>query len=940
MGNDDQPTSNPSSILGDEKNTWDVIPVSSDLVRRSGHGTGPGIHGNQTVRRFLSVEIVAGVFGIAFLAYSLQPILLLHETTIVHDHLYWGYPIFQFFAENIMNGHVPLWNPFTHGGEPFYPAILQIRLLEPITLFMIYLWKWLHIDDLVSLYNWVHVVQVVVMVFGVYVLFRPLAQNVFIRISLIPILLYSSFMFSPFRQPAPLHQFLWVPYIAYFLLRITYYKDYSWINWFILAGLIGVNWQSYFFCGPWTFSLFFFLGLLLFRRELLLGLLRSKRVVAKFSVAVTIVLAMMLPNMIVMLEKDKYVFPARMTEPGFESQVPLGKPQQYEGSSLPKDPGIVMPYSLITHTGSFSSIWDFIQIIYPDRNGYISGPSNKEAWGTPSEAYMYVGLLPWAIALLGFVVGRHELKPLWLLLATAFGLLMLGPAGGLHKILYYVYPPMWFTRHTHGFVLFFLFAFLYFYVLGFNHIVGSWNGPLFASDAGRKRGILTALVNKSVRTKHLPGIMASILFYGYVVYAFHWMTQLRYPGTNYLFLLVLSVFAIGWLLRNDLGKRGIYASLIFGHITFVLIFCRNDESAFLARCFLLLGVPSGVFFLVKAGQSLKQKGYMVILLLAVFSASLARDLSDHIALTSFLYESQRHPKDAFDIVTSARKPKLVESRRGAPLSVLGTTDQSVRYLSLLYRQPYVFSPLAAIDLSPTTPYPHTMDDIAQALKIRRWNSFFLLKHYFELINSPIPPLALEEVFCVGKSMFQFKQGALSITDDQLSPLLDGLGSKKVIQLLAKCVLINGEDVDDRLSKFGMSDAECKALTQAASDTSGGPERKNDFSYSVKQYEYDSFSTDVVTAQDGILYWADGFDEGWHAYIDGQETPIYRANVNFKAVILPKGSSHIQFVYEHILFNIGVATYLGSFCLALTLALIIRFFSSKWLHKKPAVQNQA
>ena len=32
---------------------------------------------------------------------------------------------------------------------------------------------------------------------------------------------------------------LWVPYIVYFLLRITYHKDYRWHNWFILAALIG-----------------------------------------------------------------------------------------------------------------------------------------------------------------------------------------------------------------------------------------------------------------------------------------------------------------------------------------------------------------------------------------------------------------------------------------------------------------------------------------------------------------------------------------------------------------------------------------------------------------------------------------------------------------------------------------------------------------------------
>ena len=87
--------------------------------------------------------------------------------------------------------------------------------------------------------------------------FRSIAKHLFVRLSLIPILLYSSFILGSFRQDSILYQFAWIPYIAYFLLRIVYHKDYRWHNWFVLAGLIGLNWQSYFFAGTWVFLLFF-----------------------------------------------------------------------------------------------------------------------------------------------------------------------------------------------------------------------------------------------------------------------------------------------------------------------------------------------------------------------------------------------------------------------------------------------------------------------------------------------------------------------------------------------------------------------------------------------------------------------------------------------------------------------------------------------------------
>jgi hypothetical protein len=879
--------------------------------------------------RFLFIEIITGLCAISFLVYTLRSMLVLHETTFIHDHLYWGYPVFQFFAENIIHGHFPLWNPFTHGGEPFYPIVVHLRLLEPITLLTIYLGNYLGNNDLVSLYNWAHFLQNIVMVFGIYMLFRTIAENVFIRISLIPILLYFSFMFGPFRQAAGIYQFLWVPYITYFLLRITYHMDYRWHNWLILAALIGVNWQSYYSSGIWVFFLFFLLGLLLFRRDLLRALFKSDRVLLKFAVAFVIILTTMLPNIIVMLEKDRYVFPARMIEPGYEERQPQGQPQQSEGSSLPENHGILMPYRLIIHTGTFSSIWDFIQIVYPERNRFISGPSAKSAWGAPSEAYLYVGLLPWAIALLGFVAGRHELKSTWLLIASGFGLLMLGPAGGLHRILYYLYPPLWFTRHTHGFVLFFLFAFLYFYVLGFNHIFSSWNTSLFPPDAVRPRGILKRLIDDRLGTRDLHSIIAFILFSGSIVALVYWMTTLHYPQTHYLFLILLFIFVIGWILRRDLGKKGMYASLMLGHIFFVLIFCQNDGLEFLSKSLLLLGLPFGLFLLVKTHEQLRKKCYIVTLLLVVFSASLIRDLNDHLALTSYLYHGQQHPKQAFHVKTDPHEPSLVDHRRSAPLSLFSRTAQSLRYLSLLYRQPYVFSPVMAIDRDPSAPYPPSMDHFAAALSIGRWNSFLLLRNYFEVINSGIPPVALEEMFCVGKSMFQFKQGVVSVADKELAPFLNGIDPEKAVRLLEKCILVNGEDIDASLAEFSIARSECAALTQNSSGTIQQDQQRNvHFSYSVEEYEYDSFRMNVFTDKKGILYWSDGFDNRWHAYVNGQEVSVYRANANFKAIVLPKGTSHIDFVFKHTAFKMALLVFYSTLGLAIGIGLITRYFSNK------------
>ncbi len=50
-------------------------------------------------------------------------------------------------------------------------------------------------------------------------------------------------------------------------------------------------------------------------------------------------------------------------------------------------------------------------------------------------------------------------------------------------------------------------------------------------------------------------------------------------------------------------------------------------------------------------------------------------------------------------------------------------------------------------------------------------------------------------------------------------------------------------------------------------------------------------------QDGFLLVADTFYPGWTAQVDGNATPIYRANISVRGIQLPKGRHEIRFRYE-------------------------------------------
>jgi hypothetical protein len=69
-------------------------------------------------------------------------------------------------------------------------------------------------------------------------------------------------------------------------------------------------------------------------------------------------------------------------------------------------------------------------------------------------------------------------------------------------------------------------------------------------------------------------------------------------------------------------------------------------------------------------------------------------------------------------------------------------------------------------------------------------------------------------------------------------------------------------------------------------------------------EYISVSTEAAAG--GLLVMSEMFDPDWTAYVNGKETPIYRANHLFWAVEIPASAATVEFRYELRLAVIGAA----------------------------------
>ena len=53
----------------------------------------------------------------------------------------------------------------------------------------------------------------------------------------------------------------------------------------------------------------------------------------------------------------------------------------------------------------------------------------------------------------------------------------------------------------------------------------------------------------------------------------------------------------------------------------------------------------------------------------------------------------------------------------------------------------------------------------------------------------------------------------------------------------------------------------------------------------------------MPTRDSWLVLADTDYPGWHASVDGVDTPIYRANLNFRAVQVDAGQHDVRFEYR-------------------------------------------
>jgi len=92
----------------------------------------------------------------------------------------------------------------------------------------------------------------------------------------------------------------------------------------------------------------------------------------------------------------------------------------------------------------------------------------------------------------------------------------------------------------------------------------------------------------------------------------------------------------------------------------------------------------------------------------------------------------------------------------------------------------------------------------------------------------------------------------------------------------------------------------------------------------QSFSENTLETKVYTQKTGLLVINDNYS-GWKAYVDGQETPIFRANYSFRAVVVPAGTHIVKMIYDPFAFKAGLYISLaaGGFYFLLLLWIIFK-----------------
>ncbi len=385
-------------------------------------------------KKFIEIlSVIAVIFAVIVLQ---RDIWITGKRMFTADSIIW-FGVFAYFSDCLQQWVLPLWNPYMNCGEVFFLNIDVLHLWDPGTLFLVFAGKFLKIDTL-TIYHFDLLLRYLIFILGGYLFFRRLAKYKISALVAFISLAFSSLASMYLKQHGVILCFYLLPWILLCIFKLFETED--------PAALIGLAFLGgvTFYTGYHAMYLVSSVGTLLAcifltKWALLPKLCRILKHRVWVSLSILFFLLIVVNLIPVYLKYNSSTVPTvRM----FECPGPANS---YFSDFFT----LLAPHSF----------WLHLIILFFDSTNPMS------------EVFLYVGLVPIFLAIVGLLYSRQRYKVGFTLALGLTALLMLGPNFLAVPLFSLLIPYFSIIRNTHIFGTFFIFCLTYFVCLGLDYLM-------------------------------------------------------------------------------------------------------------------------------------------------------------------------------------------------------------------------------------------------------------------------------------------------------------------------------------------------------------------------------------------------------------------------------------------------------------------------------------
>lgn len=788
-----------------------------------------------------------------------------------HDSIVW-YGSFHYFIESLSNWSFPFWDPYTLTGTPFYPTIHTHGMLDPVSFLALLMVKILKTSILTS-FNYFYLFRLIVFIAGAYFLFKVISRSYLAALLSTGVLLFAITP-SIFRQMGILQNVFLAPFSMYFLIKTLEHADTK-TRYAYLAGLaltIGVA-LNVFIPAYFLFNLFAFTIVIV-----ITGCVKIDRFKVVFQGRRAILYSLGIFVMLVFMAAPAFTLFRESKSPEnehFPSVRIIQKNnnifKQIEASQVPDD---VLSAKFTNFKGVYAGVGNLLSLAYPDLWKYYllnhdmsRLKSTRFGGDFVSEAFIYIGIIPFLVALVGLLYSKSRYRWVGALMLVLITVNMVCWSGVhnrapnlIQRAFNVIFPPLKMMEVREVLSGYFLLYMCLLLSLGIS----------LAPSAEKIRSLVDAKWRSLI---YLTGgvVVTKVLI------TFYYFKTAVFISTHDL----VAIFIIaGMGVMVYLLKRRVIAVGLFG---VAMVVVSSVDLASYNRA-----IRRQVLMKNELGAVIETRGKSIE----------DAKLSDKGQGFDFF----RIPFIRFSGMSLAFSESIFKVKgamsRGNNHHFLTTKRFYDYFTHIPLRTQFALSGMSSrpvIGFYPTGP-----TGLVKSFDDRR-----SLLSYMATREAPV----LEQTLHIEPRWREYAAPAAKSTE------FKGLGQFPDAPWL---------DQNNIANEYALYSSENESrITQARAEVN--EELHNaDADIDVTGFTSNSLTLKITNNVDGYLYYNDGWSRHWRAYDNGRETAIVPANYNFKAVYLEKGGHTLSFVYDPKSYRYAVIMYYIGLAAALAVMSLCTF----------------